>query len=120
MKKKIGVLCALIVVVVAVFCKLAYPIMNTVDRTTLNALTYTAVAIDPKLNSGCNPIVAYTSDNTAFLIATDAAGTAAAPFAADTYFTHDCIKTDSTGVLFYAIAAAGTPDLVVIIGIDKN
>ena len=97
----------------------AYGVMNTIQATELNAATYVAVTIPTNLNNGCNPIMAYTSDGTAFNIATDVTGADAQTFPANATYSNDCIKVDATGTIFWAMSSVGTPDMVVFVGIKQ-
>jgi|GEM_PF-4999617 hypothetical protein len=92
----------------------AYAIINPPDITALNASTYVAVTI-PETNGPCRAISFYTDDGVAFSMAVDSAGTSAATMPANTFVSMDCV-TDTSGVIFYVRAGAGTPNLIVLIG----
>ena len=88
-------------------------------RVELNSSTFTAVsfgAMSMQRQSGFFPISAYTDDNTEWEIATDLSGTDAVPVFANQVYNNSKIIVDETGVIFYARASAGTPDLVLHIG----
>lgn len=82
----------------------------------LNTSTYTAIEI-PVANKRCRPISVHTEDSSSFLIAIDDSGTGEAIIPAPGIYSNDCV-TDTNGVIFYAKASAGTPNLVVLIGVN--
>lgn len=92
--------------------------------TALNTSTYTPIVV-PKssLKGGGHPrpMTYYTEDGSSFLQAVDDAGTGEAIIPAGAIFTEASIsdKNESNipdGIIFYAKATAGTPNLVVKIG----
>jgi len=96
--------------------------INSPKAVALNASTYTAIKIDvsPKPNNVFNPISAYTSDNTAWLIATDVSGTDAVPVLTNQVYNNDKVRADRDGTIFYAKAAGGTPNLILHIGSEEQ
>ncbi len=83
--------------------------------TALNATTYTAITVTASPGNSCLPIVAYTDDGTSWYMSDTAAGTDNAPIPADSFFSDDCAQF-ADGIVFYAKASGGTPNLVVITG----
>jgi len=93
----------------------AYALIKTPDVTALNAGTYTAITITASVGNECLPILAYVEDGTSWYMSDTAAGTINALIPADSTFSDDCAQfTD--GIVFYAKASAGTPNMVVITG----
>ena len=77
--------------------------------TALNTSTFVPVVMPG--GSGKWNVTYYTDDLTAWLYATDVAGSDEAPMLEDATYEHT-LKSKADGVLFYAKATAGTPDLV--------
>ena len=95
----------------------SYAVINTPNVIALNTSTYTAVTV-PLTNGVCRPMAAYVDDGTSFLIAVDSSGTGEATVPANTFWSDSCV-TDTAGVIFYAKASAGTPNIVVLVGAVK-
>ena len=111
----------LIVLIAILVAGVSYAVINPIQSTALNAATYTAITApsDMAPEGRCVPITSWVDDGTAWNIASDAAGTDGATVPANASYTDDCIKptrSGNTGVLFYALASAGTPNLIVIVG----
>ena len=112
---------SIILVIILTMAAVSYAVINPVQTIALNALTYTAVTapIDLAPEGRCVPITSWVDDGTAWNIASDAAGTDGATVPVNSSYTDDCIKptrAGNTGVLFYALASAGTPNVIVIVG----
>lgn len=91
----------------------------------LNSATYTAitadVTIDGKVNNKFNPVAIYTEDKSAWYMATDSTGTDAVLIPADLVYHNDSVRVNpDTGIIMYAKAAAGTPKLVVLLGLEPG
>lgn len=83
--------------------------------TALNAVTYTAITI-PRTNRPV-PVSYYTEDETGFYVAIDASGTGEALVPEKTGVNIEQMSIDADGLLLYAKAVSGTPNLVVMIGV---
>lgn len=94
----------------------AYAVIRTPVVTALNATTYTAIVI-PETNGRCRPISAWTETGVAFYIAVDSSGTGAALIPSPGTYSNSCV-TDTNGVVFYAKAVSGTPNLVLNFGVN--
>lgn len=113
MKTKIVLLIATCILIAS----LSYALIVPPDSIALNASTYTAITI-PLSNSGCRDVGVTTSDSTAWLLSYDEAGTKPVTIPAPGSLSIECV-TDTSGVIFYAKASAGTPTMSVIIGVNK-
>jgi hypothetical protein len=101
--------------IIIILASSVYAVIKIPDKTALNASTYTAVTIPASVGNECLPITAWTEDGTSWYISNTAAGTVNGLVPADAIFSDDCAQfTD--GVVFYAKASAGTPDLIVLTG----
>ncbi len=92
--------------------------------TELNASTYTAIELDVtvagKVNNVFNPSAIYTEDGSAFYIATDSSGTDEALIPVSKVYNSASVKVDpATGIVCYAKAVGGTPNLVVLLGLES-
>ena len=86
--------------------------------TALNTSTFVAILLpEVERTEGRfgRPMSFYTDDGSSFLWADNSSGTGAATIPADTTFNHLNVK-DSDGIVMYAKASSGTPNLVTIIG----
>lgn len=80
--------------------------------TALNTSTYVSITMTGG-DFGKWSVAYYTEDGTSFKIATDSAGSDEAIVPADSSINQS-ITVKSGGVLFYAKAVAGTPNLVLL------
>lgn len=85
--------------------------MITPVRTTLNASTFTAVALDTNIRELVD-ISCYTEDGTAFIISDTLAGTAYATIPASASYKDINVNTDTPKL--FAKASSGTPDLITL------
>lgn len=109
------------IIVVLMLCAIAissacYALIVPPVSIALNASTYTAITI-PVTNNRCRPVAVTTSDSTSWFLSYDSAGTTPVTIPAPGTLSIDCI-TDTSGVIFYAKASAGTPSMSVVIGIN--
>ena len=106
----------LVLFLLAVIAASAYAVINTPVITALNTSTFVAITI-PQTNGHCRWVSAHTEDSTSFIIAVDSSGTGAETIPASTAYKNPCV-TDSVGVVFYAKATAGTPNLAINYGVN--
>ena len=113
MFKKIILLsvCVLSVLAVSVYATIRTPVV-----TALNSTTYTAIVI-PENGGKCRPITAWTETGVGFYIAVDSSGTGEALIPAPGTYSNSCV-TYKDGLLFYAKAISGTPNLAVNFGVN--
>jgi hypothetical protein len=91
---------------------------NPVSKSiTLNASTFTAITVSTPVwgaDLGC-----ITSDSSAWIYSEDAAGTVPITIPAPGSISFKCRKSVA-GIVFYAKAASGTPELSVFVGNCRN
>jgi len=87
-------------------------------KVALNSSTYTAITFEtrPKVSNTHFPISVYTSDNSKWWLSTDDTGYDAVPVLQNQSYNNGKVAVPEDGVIFYAKAEVGTPDLVVHIG----
>lgn len=107
----------LVLILLVALSAYAYAVIRTPVVTALNATTYTSIAI-PVSGGKCRPISAWTETGVAFYIAVDSSGTGEALIPAPGMYSNSCVTTDNQGVIFYAKAISGTPNLAVSFGVN--
>jgi len=87
--------------------------------TAINAATWTAIKLPIPLSnkSNCNPVSVFTSDGTEFYFSNADSGTQAT-VKADKHLNIECVKADEDGTIMWALASAGTPNIVVLLGVE--
>ena len=117
MRKIWSYLLAIVLGIGLAYSIVAYAIIDPAVTTVLNAATYTVVTAPLEYaNKRCVPICVWTSDASAFTIASSSTGTGSFVIPASSFYTNDCVRIDADGATLYALASAGTPSLYVSFG----
>ena len=107
----------ILLLIVLAFSASTYAVIDAAVTTALNTVSYTVVTAPiAYANKRCVPICVWTSDASAFTIATDSSGTGSFVIPASSFYQNDCVRIDADGATLYALSSAGTPNLYVSFG----
>lgn len=109
------ILFTLLILAIAGIC---YAMIPPTSTTALNDSSYTAITV-PITNKPLINFAAVTDDSTAWYIADNSSGTNAALVTAPGSISYENVTPEPDGTIFYAKAAAGTPNLGVVVGYIK-